>query len=559
MSEQKPAKKEYECKHALYFTANDGSNNDLNLVKGYTYHEDGTRTPTLLQLYNYKRPFYITQEGYRNHKDKKEWEDISKVRKFESTDIDLAASVSRALGRPAGGRLDLRQICQSPYVYGTDVTAPVLIKHHYLSRWPHRVSDNIVAVLDSETDMVEGTGEILMLGLTCKEKAKLCVTKKFLRGIDNPEQAIQDAFVKYLGEYIEKRKIKLEVEILDTPGQVVASIIKSAHEWKPDFLAAWNIDYDFPVMEKALVNEGYNVADVFSDPSIPREFRQYEYKQGPAQKVTSSGKTMALSAAERWHEVRCPASWYVLDPMCVYLKLRIAGGKEPSYSLDSILQKHLGIRKLKFKEADHLSGPSWHKFMQTEYRIEYCIYNLFDCIGVELLDEVTTDLRSMVSLMTDHSEYRRFPSQPRRTWDDLNFMVQEHGKVAGSTSNKMVDENDQYVIGGDDWIVTLRSELVHDMGECLFEDLPEVRSLMRGQNADLDVEGTYPNEEIIMNISKETTAQELCSIRGVPEIVRRSVGVNLSGGHVNATEICRQIYQAPSFYQLLESMEREVA
>jgi hypothetical protein len=60
-----------------------------------------------------------------------------------------------------------------------------------------------------------------------------------------------------------------------------------------------------------------------------------------------------------------------------------------------------------------------------------------------------------------------------------------------------------------------------------------------------------------MNISKETTAQELCYIRNVPEIYRRSIGINLSGGFVNAVEICMQVYNAPSFNTLLAAFDAE--
>lgn len=67
----------------------------------------------------------------------------------------------------------------------------------------------------------------------------------------------------------------------------------------------------------------------------------------------------------------------------------------------------------------------------------------------------------------------------------------------------------------------------------------------------LDVEGTYPNVEIICNISKQTTACEIIKIEGVDERIQRSIGINLTGGHVNAVEICTRVYKAPTFDTLL--------
>ncbi len=559
MTTTTPAKSEYECKHALYFTANDGSPNDMLLIKEYEYPADNSpRKARLRQLFNYKRPYWITKEPYRNHKDKKEWERLENLQEFRCTEIGLPADVLRKLGRVPAGRMDMRQIAQSPYVYGTDVNSCVLTKHHYLTKWPDRITNNLVAVVDTETDMVHGHEEIIMASITMKSHAKLFITQEFLKGIPDPTEKLQEKFIHYLGDpkskigdIITQRGLQLEIELVPDAGEVAKRVIETAHEWSPDILAFWNIDFDITKMIEALTKKGYDLAKIFSDPTIPKQFKQFEYKRGPSQKVTASGKTMALAPAERWHEVICPASWYALDAMCVYLKLRIAAGKEPSYRLDYILDKVLGIRKLKFKEADHLSGPGWHRFMQENYPLEYCIYNVFDCVSVEMLDETTTDLQSMISLMCGHSEYRRFPSQPRRTCDDLHFMALEHGMVCAATSNKMEDENDGFVVGLQDWIVTLPSHLVEDNGICVLEDMPETPSLIRGHVGDLDVEGTYPNEEVLFNISKETTAQELCIIRGVPEIYRRAIGVNLSGGFVNAAEICQQVYQAPSFEDIV--------
>ena len=61
-----------------------------------------------------------------------------------------------------------------------------------------------------------------------------------------------------------------------------------------------------------------------------------------------------------------------------------------------------------------------------------------------------------------------------------------------------------------------------------------------------------------MNISKETTAQELSKIQGIPEQTQRAIGINLSGGHVNAVEICVKAYQAPTMDELLERFRAEI-
>lgn len=486
---QAPSQPQYlgrEFKHGTYVTAKDGSFDDALFIKEYITHPDGRREPNLFMVENFKRPFWITREMYRNHKDKKFSEDIKKLQRFSSTQINLTREIARALGRTPSRNSSLRQICRSPYVYGCDVTTPVLFKHQYMTRWPEYITDNTVAALDAETNMFTDEGEPIMYSLTMKERAYIVIVRSFLEGITNPEERIQQALRKYLGDVVEERKIALEIDFAEQCGEATYKLIQKAHEWKPDILSIWNVNFDMKKIIWSLEKYGYDLADVFSDPSVPYKYRHFKYREGPSQKVTASGKFMALHPAEQWHTVETPASFYVLDAMCVYLKLRIAGGKEPSYALDYILQKHLGIRKLNFEEADHLKGGNWHSFMQKNYPIEYCVYNLFDCISLEMLDEKTTDLSRMISSMSGPSEYDRFGSQPRRTCDDLHFECLEKGQVIATTSDQMEDENDKYTPHLRNWIVTLPSHLVDDNGVQAVAELPNQRTTLRAHVADLD-------------------------------------------------------------------------
>lgn len=549
--------KGYECKHALYFTANDGSPHDVVVVKEYKHYADGRREPNLRFLVDFKRPFWVTREMHRKHKDKKEWEKIERLQYFESTQIGLPQAVGRALSR-APSKDGMRSFSSSPYLYGCDADTPLLVKRQYMDKWGDCISDNVVAVLDTETDMVEGHEEPIMGSLTCGEKVKLVIVNKFMEGIHDPEQAIRAAAAKYLddptskiGALLSQRNVKLEIEWAKNAGEAMYKLVQTAHQWQPDIVAIWNINFDVPKINWVLEKYGYDLAQTWSDPRVPPYYRHFRYIEGKAQKKTASGKVMSLHWAEQWHVVDAPASFYVLDAACVYLKLRIAKGKEASYALDYILKKHEVSGKLKFEQADHVKGGAWHRFMQENFKAEYCVYNIYDCIGLELLDEKTTDLRRVASLMCGHSPWARFPSQPKRTVDDLYFFCKERNLVTATCSRDMINEHDKLVVGLENWIVTLPSYLVHDDGICALKELPNVRTNFRAHVADLDVEGTYPNEEILMNISKETTAQELAMIQGVPESVRRAMGINLSGGHVNAVEICVKAYGAPTMDQLL--------
>lgn len=106
--------------------------------------------------------------------------------------------------------------------------------------------------------------------------------------------------------------------------------------------------------------------------------------------------------------------------------------------------------------------------------------------------------------------------------------------------------------------VTLPTHLVENNGIPLLRELPNVRSTVRKYVSDADITSTYPNGEIIMNLSKETTMMELGRIKGVTTSAQRLVGVNLTGGPVNAIEIMEEVMRAPTSWDLLEAFMEEI-
>src|SRR5690606_18770474 len=119
------------------------------------------------------------------------------------------------------------------------------------------------------------------------------------------------------------------------------SCITALHKWKPDWFAFWNIDFDMSGILAAFEKEGIDPAQVFSDPTIPGPYRQFNYRRGPTQKETASGKTMSTNVEDRWNWVTHPATFQCIDAMTVYRITRLANGKDPSYALDYILKKEL--------------------------------------------------------------------------------------------------------------------------------------------------------------------------------------------------------------------------
>lgn len=86
--------------------------------------------------------------------------------------------------------------------------------------------------------------------------------------------------------------------------------------------------------------------------------------------------------------------------------------------------------------------------------------------------------------------------------------------------------------------------------QCI-EEFPDYGTLCFAHVADLDIVSTYPSVSQLLNIARETCVMEFSQMKGITEEHRREVGVNLTGGRVNAVEICQKILGAPSLDRLL--------
>jgi len=361
------------------------------------------------------------------------------------------------------------------------------VKRYYQDKWPECRSSNSVAVLDIETDVNAGHGDPIYVAVTFKDKAVLAVTDEFLNrcsgwSLENDKfpEVMKEYFYNRLPEMIKERNIDLEVVHTPTPLEAITHVIGRCHEWKPDFLSIWNINFDIPKILAAIEKWGGDPGAIFSDPSVPTQFRKIWWKEGPAKKVTANGREEALHWVDRWHTLFCPASFYVVDQAAVFRKLRVAKGRESSYALDAILKKYTNTKKLKNEKADTMSGLEWHQYMQDKEPLEYGVYNIYDCVSCEILDEQPKvgDLRQSISIQCGHSDYDKFPSQPRRTVDDLHYYCPGLGKVIGTTPDNLKTEFDEMTVSIRNWIVTLPAHLITTDGLSCIEENPHLDSLI---------------------------------------------------------------------------------
>lgn len=587
-----------ECKFALHLPNKDPSQPDLHIVKERVFYDDGTEAPFLNRIYNFERPFWLTKPKFRNFEQKKEYQEIEKLDLYKCTQSRLQSSLSRALGKP-GTKEYLKQLFNSPYVYGADIPSEAFIKRKYQRKW-NKVTENSICALDIETDVNDGTEDPIIVGAVMADKAIIAVTEDFVKGFDNvverlqllknkhikqlTEQLKNEDFVKGNREvikFIEETECRVEFVVVPDCIEAIKIVIAKVHTWQPDFLAIWNVNFDIPKIIATLDKYGVDPADVFCDPSIPKELRLCHYKEGSTKKVTASGKVMPISYQDQWHTFHLSASFYVIDAMCTYRLIRLGGQELPNYGLEAVLKKELGVTKLKLTEGDKYRDLAWHQYMQKNEKLFYTVYNFFDSYLMVLLDKKTKDIAFSFSSMVECTKFESFKRQPMRIVTSLFFFMleKEDGNRYVLASMGLNDRTDSVEVfdgneddeGSDDddddedglnefsnsvlsasgWIITLPAHMAA-LGKNIIKECKSIRTMIRAFAYDSDATSAYPSATEVGNVSKVNAKREVITVEGIEEDVFRTNNMNLVTGPVNAMEYSIKMFKAPGPFDILD-------
>lgn len=545
---------------------------DMHYVKEQVTYKDGTIEPRSFLVKDFQRPVWVTTQAFRNHKEKKEFEDFDKLMKQTAIQSDINKVVAGLLGQPwMASKPD--EIKNSPYVYGYDITSTSLIKYTSLRRNDFVQSNYQLSTFDIETN--PETNEILLATITYLDRIHTVILSKFVRNISNLNERVKKALEFYLPDYA---KHKLTLAVYDNEVDMLTDVFRVANEWGPDFLAIWNMDFDIPKILEKLKEKNVNPVDVICDPTIPRKYRMCRYKQGIKKKVTASGVVKPINPSLQWHTLISTSKFYVIDAMCVYRQLRMAKQEEPSYSLDAILQKELGKRKLKFEEANEYSGLKWHLFMQENYPVEYIIYNIYDCLGMLELDANIKDLTSTLPSFAAITDFAKFNSNPKKIVDALFLFGLEKERVIGTVPKQARaeeeleaedvpddedEEDDEFDVSKYNtldlkgWIQLLPQNLLLNEGLKVLEEYPDVVTNLRGVVCDQDATAAYPSCTQVANVSKETCVNEIIKIEGVREDTFREMNLSICLGNANMLEYFHVMFGMPNMLEIDKYLDKE--
>jgi len=534
-----------ECRFGIHYPYKiDG--HDYHMLKLVHTDNNGIQHKELKFIEDYQMPFWVTKEKYRVHKQTKPWEEERKLIKRESTVCDLIETIGRVLRRRSA--TSLRELYSSPYLYGVNISSTTLLKEVYNRHG--NITPYSIAAYDIETDVTTDDNTIILASIAM-DKQICCVVNKewYEKDEDRLLHNVKQRIMKYLGNKITLKDWKFEVILARNEMEVVRKSIGKAHEWKPDFLAVWNVAFDIGELMKCCDRYGVDYKDLFSDPDVPDKFKYFKWYQGQSFKVTTDGTRKPIPFSEQWHYAISSSSFFIIDAMCVYRRLRLAKPLlQGGYGLDNVLHTELGERKLAFTEADRYSGLGWHSFMQREYKDEYIVYNMWDVISMLELENKTKDLSMSLPMFAGYCDFGLFSSSTKVIGAQMYFYLREKEMVPGTPEPST--ENDSNLLGLRGWISTLPAYMIENNGIKPFTDYTDLTTNIRGMVFDADAISSYPSDITALNVSRETNRRELIDIDGVPQSVFQYENMNLIMAKSNAPKYCKELFNLPDFLEV---------
>lgn len=549
----------------VYRQSNENYNQDVAIIKEKLHYEDGTIKPNLRIIRNYQRPFWITKKELRVHKDKREYEMTHNLVQYKSTQAELANNIFNVLnGFKPNKQIRLHDVSDSPYVYGASISPITFIHHTYKTKYPNLFTPATLAVMDYEWDVVKGTDAIISGALSHKEHLYLAIVKShFNNNLNGKEALIQECINKHLTKFTEPRHIIPVITFHDTAGGVVKQLMKRVHELMPDYLGFWNVEGDIDHMLAALKEDNIPPEYIFSDPSVPDEFKFVSWIKDAEYKTTATGKRTPKNMVDRWHKFKTAASYQVICMMATYRTIRASKQLRTSYKLNDVLHDELGLGKTYFEEIPYEDGSiDWHKYMQStnnmEHRALYIAYMAGDVIPLEIMDEKNNDIAISLRTMLGYSEFDKFKSNPAKLMDDKFFVDLNEGRIGCTVAKTMYSELDDLTYNINGWIKTLSSDLVYNIGCNLINNFPHRETNISVFGFDLDVASAYPNTEIALRISQATCMMEACGFIGLDDYSSRAFGLNLTNVRGNGLQLANVIYGFPEKEDLLKAFLKTI-
>lgn len=513
----------------------------------------------LRPIINPKRKVWITKPEYRRHRYKKESELLSKCDPFVVEDRLLLEFLKEKMELPKYKRIFQKEICNSPYIYGIDISMEALVRYKYESNMKHAVTPITIGSLDIESSVIHDDNRTNLITVICDKKIYTAALKEFMwkkiagkkvsAGKEDMLQLIENMIEGHLAKHQKPptndkflkqfKEMEIIAEVFDTEMAMYEWIFKQIHEDAPDYMFIWNLGYDVPQMIKRIEANGRDPKDFFCHPKVHPAKRYLKYYED-RRKITH--------IVEKWNWLHCTSLTQWLDAMALFGQVRRQKPKESSYKLDDIMSNLLGLGKVDFGNRSHYE-------MQSDHFLEYWVYNIFDSVLVQLGVWETQDHNSLY-MLTEHSTLMDFSKQTVMLGNDYHHVLLTEGRVFAATGKDMTGPYDHMLskVGG----AVLDARNVIDIGiRCVIERPNEMTSILVFC-ADDDYSAIYPSWKIAAGVAKENKRATMVGLVGMPSSMIEPLFCALSDPVENAVWLGNEYFGLKNYTQMEECIRRQL-
>lgn len=501
--------------------------------------------PRLRQFIDPTRKVWITKPQFQRHQYKKESEEVSKCDVFTVVDRTLTDFLKEKMGVKKWEWKSKREICNSPYIYGTDISMEALVRYKYESNQRHGVAPITCGSLDIESSMLHPDRRTNCITVICDKTIYTAALDEFMwkwqgkKKIKATKEDMLEMMEPLIGKWINEHEMKVVAEVFKTEKELYDFIFGAIQTDEPDYMFIWNLGYDVPQIIKRMEALDLDPKDYFCSRQLGKNSRYLKYYED---------RRKVQHIIQKWNWLHCSSMTQWLDAMALFGQVRKTKPKESSYSLNSIMSGLLKVGKL---DLENLS----HQEMQEKHFLKYWVYNIFDALLVQMGQWKSLDYNSLY-MLTERSTLMDFSKQTVMLGNDYHHVLLEDGRVLASTGKVMAGPYDGLLskVGG----AVLDAKNVTEMGiKCIVERPDQMTNVLM-YCADDDYSALYPSWKIACGIAKENKLSTMVDIEGHPTTDIELLFSALSNPKENAVWIGSHFFGLKTYAEMDIAIEQRI-
>jgi hypothetical protein len=447
-------------------------------------------------------------------------------------------------------------VYKSPLVYGADIDVEDFYKTKFIEENGSEVPKILnISFFDIETyiykfkEQVDQNNPKAPINVITYINTKNKIMYALLLKIDEitMQKEIEKDIQNYIKEYIEEDfkndpDIKINIMFFDSEPMLINVLFDIVHDDKPDFMLAWNSNYDF----KYIIGRGsgfkMDISKLFCHPDVPDQYKQFSYTED-SERFKKAFGDKKKPYSRMWDWITAPSYTTYIDQMSLYSNLR-KRTLEQSYKLDSIAEKEIGANKVDLHEYGmtirNAPFKNFKIFLKYSMRDTYLLYKM-----MEKLDDCT-----MFLMLAANTKLQRGMNISFVIKNAFMAMFRQRNEVIGNTIDYGVNEKIDGAIVSDPELVDSYPITLYGKKTALYKFV-----------TDFDAKSEYPSLMLQFRIGKNTVFTKIVCIVDENEkfiMSGREFNQFIQTKDTSIVQLCNKLYGLPTIEQVLSDLEKKI-